>query len=77
MAALYLLKGIGLIDFENTYYLNEKNFKTECFELKEVYYYVKYTEREIKEEEVVADKDIIREIDARLQLFDESCYCVT
>lgn len=74
--ALYLLKGIGLIDFENTYYLNEKNFKTECFELKEVYYYVKYTEREIKEEEVVADEDIIREIDARLQLFDESCYCV-
>lgn len=74
--ALYLLKGIGLIDFENTYYLNKKMSKIECFKLKEVCYYVKYTEKEIKEKEDVADLDIIKEIEDRLQLFDESCYYV-
>lgn len=38
-AALYFLKGVGLIDFKTGFYYNTKGAKIECFELIQVNYY--------------------------------------
>lgn len=68
---LYLLKGMGLIEFELGYYINSRGAKIDCVNLTEVNYYVKYEEIEWKEDE---DIEITEEIRERLEQFDESCF---
>lgn len=69
---LYLLKGVGLIDFETGYFMNTHNQKIECFILNEVYYYVDYKENEWEENS--ENEDVLDEIKERLNQYDKSCY---
>lgn len=64
--ALYLFKGIGLIDFEEGSYDNLKGAKIPCFKLLEVGYYINYDIKDLKKRDIV-DEDIFNDIINRIQ----------
>lgn len=66
---LLFLKGIGLIDFTEGVYTNQKGALIPCFTLKEVYYYVTYSIEKIEDQTLEA-----QEIIERISTYDESCY---
>lgn len=55
---LFLLSAIGLIKFQTGYYINLHGKKIECFDLEEVYYYVKYDESKWSEEDCIETKEV-------------------
>lgn len=55
---LFLLSAIGLIKFQTGYYINLHGGKIECFDLEEVYYYVKYNESKWSEEDCIETKEV-------------------
>lgn len=65
----YFLKGLGLIDFEMGCYYNTKGIKIDCFNLKEVNYYINQEEYEWTEDEVM-DSDLVKEAKERLAQYD-------
>lgn len=65
----YFLKGLGLIDFETGCYYNTKGIKIDCFNLKEVNYYINQEEYEWTEDEVM-DSDLVKEAKERLAQYD-------
>lgn len=67
--ALYLLKGIGLLEFEEQQYTNSRGTKIPCFKIKDVQYYVSYCPLIIGSDDLEV-KDIVQ----RLAAIDESCY---
>lgn len=57
---LLFLKGIGLIDFQEGQFFNEKGAAVPCFKLTEVWYYVNYSAENIKETDTDAAEVIER-----------------
>ena len=68
--SLYLLKGLGLIDFKDGYYINCKGAKIECFQLTEVNYYVTYNQN-VWDENNEINSEIIKEAKNRLEQFNK------
>lgn len=69
----YFLRGLGLMDFDMGHFYNSRGTKIECFNLKEVNYYIKQQEYEWKEEDVM-DSELIKEAKERLAQYDFSSF---
>ena len=68
---LYLLKGLGLINFDDGFCYNQKGAKIPCFILTYVGYYVAYEEKEFENENNDEDIAIAQE---RLKQYDKSLF---
>lgn len=69
--SLYLLRGLGLIELEDGFIVNQKKYKVPCFKLTEVYYYVSYNSKNFEEGGVNEDEIAIKE---KLRHYDESLF---
>ena len=65
----YFLRGLGLMDFEMGSYYNSRGNKIECFNLKQVNYYVNEERYEWNEDDIV-DSEFLKEAKERLKQYD-------
>ena len=57
--ALSFLQGVGLVEYQDSYYVNQRNKKISCFSLTEVHYYINKEPQEITENEVLGPQEIM------------------
>ena len=65
----YILKGIGLMDFEMGSYYNSRGNKIECFNLKQVNYYVNEERYEWNKDDII-NSEFLKEAKERLEQYN-------